>query len=79
LGKLKPTIILKKNAINKIKYSEKNLIRLIYIGTTGANDRKYLAHLHFEIRDDISKGMGGGYSRFSIGYLKPTKFIKANR
>lgn len=49
------------------------------IGTIGNVNGKYLAHLHFEIRDDINMGIGKGYSKNVEGYLDPTKFIKANR
>jgi len=49
------------------------------IGAIGTCDGRYLAHLHFEIRDDISMGIGKGYSKNKEGYLNPTKFIKANR
>lgn len=49
------------------------------IGTIGTSDGQYLAHLHFEIRDDIWMGIGKGYSKNTEGYLNPTKFIKANR
>lgn len=49
------------------------------IGTIGNVTGKYLAHLHFEIRDDINMGIGKGYSKNAKGYLNPTKFIKAHR
>jgi len=49
------------------------------IGTIGTCNGKYLAHLHFEIRSFINMKIGGGYSWFTLGYLNPTKFIKANR
>ena len=49
------------------------------IGTIGNNDGKYLAHLHLELRNEIGKPIGGGYSSITKGYLNPTKFIKNNR
>jgi murein DD-endopeptidase MepM/ murein hydrolase activator NlpD len=49
------------------------------IGTMGSCNGRYIAHLHFEIRSFINMKIGGGYSWFSLGYLNPTKFIKANR
>ena len=49
------------------------------IGTIGNNDGNYLAHLHFELRNEIGKPIGGGYSSITKGYLDPTKFIKNNR
>jgi len=49
------------------------------IGTIGTNNGQYLAHLHFEIRSFTDMKIGGGYSWFSLGYLNPTEFIKANR
>lgn len=49
------------------------------IGTIGTNDGQYLAHLHFEIRNEIGLPIGGGYSPETKGYLDPTKFIKNNR
>ncbi|MBW1297528.1 M23 family metallopeptidase [Aquimarina litoralis] len=45
------------------------------IGTIGNADGIYLAHLHFEIRDDIFMDIGPGYSNNTKGYLDPTKFI----
>jgi len=48
------------------------------IGTIGNAHGIYLAHLHFEIREDISLPIGGGYSENSEGYLNPTKFITEN-
>ncbi|WP_158976607.1 M23 family metallopeptidase [Cellulophaga sp. L1A9] len=49
------------------------------IATVGNADGIYLAHLHFEIRDDITLPIGNGYSVNTAGYLDPTKFIKAHR
>jgi murein DD-endopeptidase MepM/ murein hydrolase activator NlpD len=49
------------------------------IGTIGTAHGQYLAHLHFEMRSDITMGLGNGYSKDSKGYLDPTKFIKKHR
>ncbi len=49
------------------------------IGTIGTANGKYYAHLHFEIRDDITLPLGPGYSEDTSGYLDPTKFIKEHR
>lgn len=49
------------------------------IGTIGNNDGKYLAHLHFEIRNEVGMPIGGGYSSITKGYLDPTNFIRNNR
>jgi murein DD-endopeptidase MepM/ murein hydrolase activator NlpD len=49
------------------------------IGTIGNANGLYLAHLHFELRDQINLGIGQGYSKNKEGYLDPTKYIKAHR
>ena len=49
------------------------------IATIGTANGAYLAHLHFEIRDQINLPIGGGYSENTEGYLNPTKFIKEHR
>jgi len=49
------------------------------IGTIGNVDGEYLAHLHFEVREDLELPIGYGYSDITTGYLDPTKFIKENR
>ena len=49
------------------------------IGTIGNAGGIYLAHLHFEIRDDVLLPVGAGYATETEGYLDPTKFIKAHR
>ncbi|MBN2434130.1 MAG: peptidoglycan DD-metalloendopeptidase family protein [Spirochaetes bacterium] len=45
------------------------------IGNIGNADGLYYAHLHFELREDISLGVEGGYSNSTKGYLNPTDFI----
>ncbi|OJJ14861.1 peptidase M23 [marine bacterium AO1-C] len=49
------------------------------IGTIGTAHGKYYAHLHLEIRDNITMPIGGGYARNAAGYLDPTQFIKQHR
>lgn len=49
------------------------------IGTIGTANGKYVAHLHFEIRDVVGMPIGPGYSPITDGYLHPTEFIKQNR
>ncbi|MFV0304903.1 MAG: M23 family metallopeptidase [Moheibacter sp.] len=49
------------------------------IGTIGTADGQYLAHLHFEIRTDVSLPIGRGYSSQTRGYVDPTLFIEQNR
>ena len=49
------------------------------IATIGNNNGQYYAHLHLEIRTDITLGIGPGYSTNTEGYLDPTEFIKSNR
>jgi len=49
------------------------------IATIGTADGAYLAHLHFEIRDQINLPIGPGYSSDIKGYLNPTKYINNNR
>ena len=49
------------------------------IGTIGTANGAYWAHLHLEIRDDISLPLGGGYSTNTKGYVDPTQFIKQHR
>ncbi len=49
------------------------------IGTIGNAGGVYLAHLHFEIRDNIYLPIGGGYDPITDGYLDPTLYIKSHR
>ncbi len=49
------------------------------IGTIGNNNGQYLAHLHFELRNQIGLPIGGGYSSDTKGYINPTEYIKKNR
>lgn len=49
------------------------------IATIGTANGVYLAHLHFEMRNDTSLDIGPGYSSDKIGYLNPTRFINNHR
>lgn len=49
------------------------------IGTIGTAHGIYLAHLHLEIRDDVTMSLGLGYNKNMEGYLNPTEFIKKHR
>ncbi len=49
------------------------------IGTIGNAHGSYLAHLHFEMRDDINMPLGGGYGNSTKGFMVPTWYIKRNR
>jgi hypothetical protein len=42
------------------------------LGTVGTAGGKYLAHLHFEIRESLSIYPGPGYSDFSLDRLSPS-------
>lgn len=46
------------------------------IGTIGTAEGIYPAHLHFEMRHDVTMEIGGGYSQDTSGYLNPKLFIK---
>ncbi len=49
------------------------------IGAIGTAHGRYLAHLHFEMRDFIDMPIGSGYSQDNNGYIAPTNFINKNR
>ena len=48
------------------------------VGTIGTANGSYPAHLHFELRDDVTMGLGYGYSEEDAGYMHPTQFIQRN-
>lgn len=48
------------------------------IGTIGTAGGRYLAHLHFELRDRWMP-LGGGYSTDHTGYLDPSGYIRYHR
>ena len=49
------------------------------IATVGTADGKYLAHLHFEMREFITPFVGAGYRQDTRGWLNPSDFIRAHR
>jgi len=49
------------------------------IATVGTGDGRYLAHLHFEMREFITPLIGAGYRRDTHGWLDPTAFIQSHR
>ena len=49
------------------------------IGSVGTADGKYLAHLHFEVREGPYPGPGGGYADVPMNRVSPTRFLYENR
>lgn len=49
------------------------------IGAIGNAGGVYKAHLHFELRDQVGRGLGGGFSERMDGWISPTDFIVAHR
>lgn len=49
------------------------------IGTVGKGDGRYLAHLHFEIRDYTSLSAGAGYADLAQGRVSGEKFLSDHR
>lgn len=49
------------------------------IATVGTGGGKYLAHLHFEMREFITPFVGAGYRKDTRGWLNPSAFIAAHR
>jgi murein DD-endopeptidase MepM/ murein hydrolase activator NlpD len=49
------------------------------IGTIGNANGVYKAHLHWELRDSVGEGLGGGFSERTDGWLNPSAFISAHR
>ena len=49
------------------------------IATVGTGGGRYLAHLHFEMREFITPYIGAGYRKDTRGWLNPTTFIEAHR
>jgi len=49
------------------------------IATVGTGGGKYLAHLHFEMREFITPFIGAGYRKDTHGWLDPSAFIRAHR
>jgi hypothetical protein len=49
------------------------------IATVGTANGRYLAHLHFEMREFLTPFIGAGYRQDTRGWINPTKFIEAHR
>jgi hypothetical protein len=49
------------------------------IGTVGTGGGKYLAHLHFEMREFVTPFVGAGYRKETRGWLNPEEFLRAHR
>ncbi len=49
------------------------------IATVGSADGKYLAHLHFEMREFITPFIGPGYREDTRGWIDPSEFIRRHR
>ena len=49
------------------------------IATVGTGGGKYLAHLHFEMREFTTPYIGAGYRKDTRGWVNPSAFIQAHR
>lgn len=49
------------------------------IATVGSAGGRYLAHLHFEMREFITPFIGPGYREDTRGWINPSEFIRQNR
>lgn len=49
------------------------------IATVGSAGGKYLAHLHFEMRDFVTPFIGPGYRDDTRGWINPSEFIQQHR
>lgn len=49
------------------------------IATVGTANGRYLAHLHFEMREFTTPFIGPGYREDTRGWIDPTPFIRAHR
>lgn len=49
------------------------------IGTVGNANGTYLAHLHWEVRWAVGKGVGPGFDTNREGWLGPSEFLSAHR
>lgn len=59
--------------------TEEEVRRGQVIATVGTAGGKYLAHLHFEMREFITPFVGAGYRKDTSGWLNPSAFIRAHR
>ena len=49
------------------------------IATVGTANGRYLAHLHFEMREFVTPFIGAGYRMDTHGWLNPADFIRSHR
>ncbi|MGI8438486.1 MAG: M23 family metallopeptidase [Chthoniobacterales bacterium] len=56
-----------------------NVRRGDQIATVGTANGKYLAHLHFEMRDFTTPFVGPGYRKDTRGWLNSSEFIRQHR
>ena len=56
-----------------------NVRRGEQIGTVGTAEGRYLAHLHFEMREFTTPFIGPGYREDTRGWIDPSAFIAAHR
>jgi murein DD-endopeptidase MepM/ murein hydrolase activator NlpD len=49
------------------------------IGTVGNAGGTYQAHLHWEVRQTVGKGVGPGFDSKRDGWLEPSQFLLAHR
>jgi murein DD-endopeptidase MepM/ murein hydrolase activator NlpD len=49
------------------------------IATVGSADGRYLAHLHFEMREFVAPFIGPGYRDDTRGWINPSEFIRQHR
>lgn len=49
------------------------------IATVGSASGKYLAHLHFEMREFVTPFVGPGYRQDTRGWINPSEFIQQHR
>jgi len=56
-----------------------NVRRGEQIATVGNADGRYLAHLHFEMREFVTPFIGPGYRDDTRGWINPSEFIRLHR
>ena len=49
------------------------------IATVGTGGGRYLAHLHFEMREFVTPFIGAGYRKDTKGWLNPSDFVRRHR
>lgn len=60
-------------------HAGENIRRGQQIATVGTANGRYLAHLHFEIREFTTPFIGPGYRDDTRGWIDPSAFIRAHR